>query len=218
MSDTIIKSAQPAKQKLEDLLDEVKAMDLTLPDQHLAVEQLELKRRTIEEKIGRLKLYVGTLGSINEKWSEYIQKQKNAQKRKQEEDKYADMVDDDKDMYKDEFEVAVQRLQQSMINNERFQQKELSQMSQQIVNLPQLPLPTFNGDPKSWREFWDSFDATVHFQKIPDIQKLNYLISCLRGNMSQSKKHSMDLSDEITDLTHIMNVPSKFSSGISIIP
>ncbi|EJD73715.1 hypothetical protein LOAG_18876 [Loa loa] len=100
MSDTIIKSAQPAKQKLEDLLDEVKAMDLTLPDQHLAVEgkqqQLELKRRTIEEKIRRLKLYVGTLGSINEKWSEYIQKQKNAQKRKQEEDKYADMVDSPK--------------------------------------------------------------------------------------------------------------------------
>ncbi|EJD76254.1 hypothetical protein LOAG_16753 [Loa loa] len=88
MSDTIIKSAQPAKQKLEDLLDEVKAMDLTPPDQHLAVEekqqQFELKRRTIEEKIRRLKLYVATPGSTNKKWLEYIQKQKSAQKRKEE--------------------------------------------------------------------------------------------------------------------------------------
>uniref|UniRef100_A0A1I7VVQ0 Uncharacterized protein n=1 Tax=Loa loa TaxID=7209 RepID=A0A1I7VVQ0_LOALO len=105
--------------------------------------------------------------------------------RKEEGDKYADMVDDNKgllnlindgqkaiitlDMYKDEFEPAVQRLQQSKINYEPFQQKEPSQMSQQIANLPQLPLPTFSGDPKLWREFWSSFDASVHLQKISDI-------------------------------------------------
>uniref|UniRef100_A0A1I7VB26 t-SNARE coiled-coil homology domain-containing protein n=1 Tax=Loa loa TaxID=7209 RepID=A0A1I7VB26_LOALO len=112
-------------------------MDLTPPDQHLAVEekqqQFELKRRTIEQKIRRLKPYDGTLRSVNEKM---------VGKRKQEEDKYADMVDDNKgllnlindgqeavitlDMYKDEFEVAVQRLQQSKVNNVPFQQKELS--------------------------------------------------------------------------------------------
>uniref|UniRef100_A0A1I7VHM1 Type I site-specific deoxyribonuclease n=1 Tax=Loa loa TaxID=7209 RepID=A0A1I7VHM1_LOALO len=84
MSDTMTKSAQPAKQKLEDLLDEIKAVNLTPPDQHLSVDEkqqpFELKK-TVEEKIRRLKLY-GTFGLINEKWLEYIQKQKNAQKRK----------------------------------------------------------------------------------------------------------------------------------------
>ncbi|EFO21380.1 hypothetical protein LOAG_07111 [Loa loa] len=71
MLNTIIKDAQPAKRKLADLLDEAKAVNLTPPDQHLSVDkkqqQFELKRRTIEEKIRRLKVYVGTLGSINEK-------------------------------------------------------------------------------------------------------------------------------------------------------
>uniref|UniRef100_A0A1I7VFE6 40S ribosomal protein S15 n=1 Tax=Loa loa TaxID=7209 RepID=A0A1I7VFE6_LOALO len=41
MSDTIIKSAQPAKRELENLLDEVKAMVLTPLDQHLSVEEKE---------------------------------------------------------------------------------------------------------------------------------------------------------------------------------
>uniref|UniRef100_A0A1I7VKV5 NAM-associated domain-containing protein n=1 Tax=Loa loa TaxID=7209 RepID=A0A1I7VKV5_LOALO len=103
MSDTIIKSAQPAKQNGGGKATAIRTQE-----------------KAVEEKIRRLKLYVGTLGSINEKW---LEKQKNVQKRKQKEDKYGDMVDDDKgllnlindgqeaiitlDMYKDEFEVAV---------------------------------------------------------------------------------------------------------------
>ncbi|EJD73819.1 zinc knuckle family protein [Loa loa] len=152
MSDTMTKSAQPAKQKLEDLLDEIKAVNLTPPDQHLSVDEkqqpFELKK-TVEEKIRRLKLY---------------------------------------DMYKDEFELMAQRLQQCKINIEPFKQRGPSQMSRQTVNLPQLPLLTFSGDPKLWRKFRGSFDAAVHLQKIPDIQKLNYLISCLKGNALQAVK------------------------------
>uniref|UniRef100_A0A1I7VWE4 DUF1758 domain-containing protein n=2 Tax=Loa loa TaxID=7209 RepID=A0A1I7VWE4_LOALO len=50
------------------------------------------------------------------------------------------------------------------------------------VHLPQLSLPTFHGDPRQWRQFWSSFNAAVHSQPIPEIQKLNYLYSCLNGN------------------------------------
>ncbi|VBB35513.1 unnamed protein product, partial [Acanthocheilonema viteae] len=50
------------------------------------------------------------------------------------------------------------------------------------VNLPQLPLATFDGDLKGWRQFWSNFEVAVHNQNIPDIQKLNYLISSLKGN------------------------------------
>uniref|UniRef100_A0A1I7VEP7 Uncharacterized protein n=1 Tax=Loa loa TaxID=7209 RepID=A0A1I7VEP7_LOALO len=56
-----------------------------------------------------------------------------------------------------------------------------------IVNLPQL-LPTFSGDPKTCGEFRSSFEASVHSQNIPDIQKLNYLISCLKGSALQLVK------------------------------
>ncbi|EJD73826.1 hypothetical protein LOAG_18778 [Loa loa] len=41
------------------------------------------------------------------------------------------------------------------------------------VNLLQLSLSVFNGDPRHWREFWSSFNAAVHSQTIPEIQKLN---------------------------------------------
>uniref|UniRef100_A0A1I7W060 Gag protein n=1 Tax=Loa loa TaxID=7209 RepID=A0A1I7W060_LOALO len=50
------------------------------------------------------------------------------------------------------------------------------------VHLPQLSLPTFNGDPRQWRQFWSSFNAAIHSQPIPEVQKLNYLYSCLKGN------------------------------------
>ncbi|MCP9263600.1 Pao retrotransposon peptidase family protein [Dirofilaria immitis] len=54
------------------------------------------------------------------------------------------------------------------------------------VNLPQLSLPIFDGNPKLRRGFWSRFDAAVHLQNIPDIQKLNYLIACLKGDALQA--------------------------------
>lgn len=66
--------------------------------------------------------------------------------------------------------------------SELVPQAESSPIVQQTtVNLPQLPLPTFSDDPKLWREFWSEFEAAVHNQRISDIQKLNYLLSCLEG-------------------------------------
>ncbi|VDM93290.1 unnamed protein product [Onchocerca ochengi] len=72
------------------------------------------------------------------------------------------------------------------LSQELFQPKELPRlMSHPAVNLPQLSLPTFRGDPRQWRQFWSSFNAAVHSQAIPEIQKLNYLYSCLKGNALQ---------------------------------
>uniref|UniRef100_A0A1I7V5G5 Reverse transcriptase domain-containing protein n=1 Tax=Loa loa TaxID=7209 RepID=A0A1I7V5G5_LOALO len=103
------------------------------------------------------------------------------------------------EVYKDEFELVPQRLQQSKINIEPSQLKEPSQMFQQTVNLTQLPLLTFSGDQKLWREFCSSFDAAVHLQKIPDIQKLNYLILCLKENALQAVK-GYDIAPENYDV------------------
>ncbi|EJW69962.1 hypothetical protein WUBG_19131, partial [Wuchereria bancrofti] len=35
------------------------------------------------------------------------------------------------------------------------------------------------------RQFWSSFNAAVHSQAIPEIQKLNCLYSCLKGKALQ---------------------------------
>uniref|UniRef100_A0AAF5PI96 DUF1758 domain-containing protein n=1 Tax=Wuchereria bancrofti TaxID=6293 RepID=A0AAF5PI96_WUCBA len=52
---------------------------------------------------------------------------------------------------------------------------------QLIVKLPRLALKNFDGNPKQWREFWSGFEAAVHQQNLADVQKLTYLLSCLRG-------------------------------------
>ncbi|VDM95216.1 unnamed protein product [Onchocerca ochengi] len=103
----------------------------------------------------RLGLYINTLEETNRIWLEYIQKITDQQTRKEEENKYGKWS--------------------TTVKNE-------IPLYHAAVNLPQLPLPTFNGDPKSWRQFWSSFKAAVHLQNIPDIQKLNYLMSCLNGD------------------------------------
>uniref|UniRef100_A0AAF5PLL4 DUF5641 domain-containing protein n=1 Tax=Wuchereria bancrofti TaxID=6293 RepID=A0AAF5PLL4_WUCBA len=196
MSATIILSARPAKEKLEALLKEIQEMDLTPLEQMLTREetrqQHEARKRIIEERTMRLKLHISTLETINTNWIQYIQ-QVPATKRKQEEDKYAQMVEDKRgilnlisegkeviitlSMYMNDSELVIQRLKEGEIKEQPTQ---ISYYP--TVNLPQLPLPTFSGNPKLWREFWSSFEAAVHLQKIPDIQKLNYLIACLKGD------------------------------------
>ncbi|KAM3727910.1 Elongation factor Ts [Dirofilaria immitis] len=84
-------------------------------------------------------------------------------------------------MYKNDIELALQRISQS---GELTGQQESSKLAfRTTVNLPQLA--KYNGDPRLRRKFWSSFDATVHLQRIPDIQKFNYLMSCLKCDALQ---------------------------------
>ncbi|VIO90773.1 Uncharacterized protein BM_BM17369 [Brugia malayi] len=172
MSASIIVQATPVKANLEGLLDEIQQLDLTPLDQKATVEvlyqQYEARARIIKEKLMRLEKYVGTLEKINDKWLKHIQLAPMSQKKKEE--KYEQMTNDDR-------ELALKRLAQ-------IKEPSLTEC-RPVVNLSQLSLPPFSGDPKTWREFWSSFEAFVHSQNIPDIQKLNYLVSCLRGNALQ---------------------------------
>ncbi|VDM97707.1 unnamed protein product [Onchocerca ochengi] len=106
----------------------------------------------------RLELYISTLEETNRTWLEYIQKITDQQTKKEEENEYGEMIDDNKAIESTRCEVTLQNK---------------IPLYHAAVNLPQLPLPTFNGDPKSWRQFWSSFKAAVHLQNIPNIQKLN---------------------------------------------
>ena len=72
----------------------------------------------------------------------------------------------------------------SQIQNQ-IQQLSLGQHSNfqsSTIKLPQLEIPTFSGDKMRWKEFWDTFEATVdHNPNLTDIEKLNYLNSKLIG-------------------------------------
>ncbi|MCP9260248.1 Integrase core domain containing protein [Dirofilaria immitis] len=141
-------------------------MDLEKMDPMMTVEEIqeqhETRKRIIEEKMMRLESYLQSLEMTN--------------KEREEEEKYAQMVDD-------ETGVLTQQ-------NETIQSA-----NHTTVNLPQLPLPIFDGNPKLWRGFWSRFDAAIHFQNIPDIQKLNYLIACLKGDALQAVR-GYDITSE----------------------
>ncbi|MCP9257720.1 Pao retrotransposon peptidase family protein [Dirofilaria immitis] len=203
MSTSLIKSAQPTLEKLELLLTEINELDLSdlLPvDQQLTQEETrhlyEVRKRTIGEKLEKIEQYVSILEIINNSWLDYIQKTKNAARKKEEEEIYIEMADQEKGilrllsqgrevkttlkLYNKDLEIAIRNLTSGHISQGNL--KEVSAIGPQVrVHLPQLQLPTFSGDPKTWRQFWNSFDVAVHFQAIPDVQKLNYLMSCLRG-------------------------------------
>jgi len=49
--------------------------------------------------------------------------------------------------------------------------------------LPELKIPTFNGNFLNWLEFWDMFNCTVNDNmSLSDVQKFTYLRSLLSGN------------------------------------
>ncbi|KAL3984767.1 hypothetical protein ACH3XW_35875 [Acanthocheilonema viteae] len=198
MSDSIIVNIEPANQKLAQLIEEVKGLDLSPLDEQLPnnelFKQCEARRRVINQKIKLLDLYIGLIESNNEKWLEFIQKVSTSMKKKEEEEKYATVIKEKGiltslnsgketvvalKLRQDDVEAILQELNRAQIKLPDPQQT--SQTAQQAVNLPQLPLPTFSGDPRLWRQFWSGFEAAVHTHPIPVIQKLNYLLSCLRG-------------------------------------
>ncbi|VDN51910.1 unnamed protein product, partial [Dracunculus medinensis] len=206
MSAIIVKAVQPVKEKVLSLLEKIKKMDLEKMDPMMTPEEIqeqhETRKRIINEKMMRLESYLESLETTNKEWKQYIQQISSPQKRREEEEKYAQMVDDEtgilrlisdsKDviitlkMYEKDSEM-LQRLEKSTEKGVLTRQNEtIPSANHTTVNLPQLPLPIFDGNPKLWRGFWSSFDAAIHLQNILDIQKLNYLIACLKGDALQA--------------------------------
>ncbi|VDM96950.1 unnamed protein product [Onchocerca ochengi] len=116
---------------MEKLLEEVKQMDLTPLDQMVIKEekqqQYETRKRITEEKIMRFELHNGALETANAEWKQCIQ-QLPTTTRKREEEKYAQMVDDER---------VLQRLNQHQTKDEPTHPKESTKMAlHQTVILP----------------------------------------------------------------------------------
>ena len=56
-----------------------------------------------------------------------------------------------------------------------------------IVNLPKLTLPTFDGDILTFQSFWDKFTAIIDSREdLPKVNKFSYLQSVLKGDAKAS--------------------------------
>uniref|UniRef100_A0A1I7V6D8 Gag protein n=1 Tax=Loa loa TaxID=7209 RepID=A0A1I7V6D8_LOALO len=198
MSSNIIASIQPAKERLVNLLLEINSIELKSPEPDATIEQQEIlytmRNRTLEDKLRRIQLCIKTLQSISDDWLKYTRTITSTKKKEEEEKAFEVITMGETGIYQilqqgNEAIITLimhkEDVEQKLIqlSKEKRKDVEVSNLpSTPNVHLPQLSLPTFNGDPRQWRQFWSSFNAAVHSQPIPEIQKLNYLYSCLNGN------------------------------------
>ncbi|XP_043466286.1 uncharacterized protein LOC122501086 [Leptopilina heterotoma] len=65
-------------------------------------------------------------------------------------------------------------------------QNQMHVQGQTSIRLPKLDLPSFNGAYQDWLNFYDSFKALIHDNgKLADVQKLQYLRSCLKDEAAK---------------------------------
>ena len=58
-----------------------------------------------------------------------------------------------------------------------------------VMKLPKLEIKPFKGDPTTWQSFYDSFDCAVHRnESLSGVQKMNYLMNLLVGQVAESVK------------------------------
>ncbi|KAK6109924.1 hypothetical protein QQG55_37900 [Brugia pahangi] len=88
-------SANPTKDKLKKALNEIKQLEVIRPDLPVEnqYEQCKEQERKLKEK------QITTLGRINEKWLEFLQRVPAKQK-EEENQRYATMVQDDQEILK----------------------------------------------------------------------------------------------------------------------
>ena len=61
-------------------------------------------------------------------------------------------------------------------------QKPREDLVQSLSRLPDIPLPTFEGDYRSWPNFRDRFSTLVDTRSnLSNIDKMYYLVGCLKG-------------------------------------
>uniref|UniRef100_A0A1I7VRE3 DUF1758 domain-containing protein n=1 Tax=Loa loa TaxID=7209 RepID=A0A1I7VRE3_LOALO len=116
-------------------------------------------------------------------------------------------------MLKNETEERVETL----LKRIRMDEERKISPSNLTVHLPQLSLSTFDGDPRKWRQFWNSFDATIHSQTIPEIQKLNYLHSSLKRNALQAVSRYEIAPENYETIRRLLKTKYGDSSTISTI-
>uniref|UniRef100_A0A1I7W2X7 Syntaxin-6_N domain-containing protein n=1 Tax=Loa loa TaxID=7209 RepID=A0A1I7W2X7_LOALO len=202
MTSVILESIKPVRNRLINILQEVKVLDVGLPKQSLPCsERLQIhkaRKRLFEEKIMRLHMCTQSLQEANDRWIDYLtndrwidylQKALTTSRKKEEEEKYQEVTIGEHGIFnliyeakeavitltisQKEIDSEIQKLTQTL-NQQHTLPTEVTKPAPPTytnVNLPQLYLPVFNGDPRQWREFWSSFNAAVHSQTIPEIQK-----------------------------------------------
>lgn len=80
-------------------------------------------------------------------------------------------------------ELCVDQKSESNVLDQSNQNSGNSKHQSCNVKLPSIDLPTFNGNPEKWLQFFDTFTSLIHDDvNLNKIQKFYYLKSCLKDN------------------------------------
>ncbi|GBL61832.1 hypothetical protein AVEN_19745-1, partial [Araneus ventricosus] len=113
----------------------------------------------------------------------------------------------DSDSFEAEFEASQDYAEKINVWQFRAERKlnELTGSSEsmndnkQVVRLPKLTIPKFNGDSLYWNSFWNSFGVAIHDNtSLSKVEKFNYLRSYLSAN-ALSAIEGFSISDENYD-------------------
>ncbi|VIO97737.1 Uncharacterized protein BM_BM17722 [Brugia malayi] len=99
MSSIIIRTADQTKRRLCEVLNEIKRLNLDSVDQMTTTDETirlhQERRRITQEKIMHIQIYIEALESVNTEWKQFIQQISVSTKRKEEEDRYLQINDDE---------------------------------------------------------------------------------------------------------------------------
>ena len=137
---------------------------------------------------------------VKEKWEkemmEFRQQSELDMKKRQEEwnremEEKRQAAEERKEEFERDFRTKEQQYQNEIANLRIRSEQEVNKHVGQAhagplaasAKLPKLVIPKFSGDKLKWREFWDSFHASVHSNtSLAEVDKLNYLRSNLEGS------------------------------------
>ena len=68
---------------------------------------------------------------------------------------------------------------------------------QKTVKLPELNIPTFDGEPTNWKSYWQQFEATIHNStKLTDQLRMQYLLKSLTTQKAKDTIEGIDATAE----------------------
>ena len=86
-----------------------------------------------------------------------------------------------------DIETKLQHLVEQQQQLQQLVKQQMQQNSRHFVKLPELVIPTFDGNKLQWREFWELFQVTVDKNdRLSEIEKFCYLKSKLTGVAKQA--------------------------------
>ena len=109
------------------------------------------------------------------------------------EDGYIENKIEESENFRRKIHEALVKLQSCQVvhdKQENPQSQETHQQTKSNANkskLPKLMLNKFNGNPRRWQEWWDSFCVTVHDNSaISSVEKFTYLGSLVEGSAAMA--------------------------------